>query len=188
MIQDIYTSITQMEPNALRSCVRDLKKRNDSLSLEERIKLHFGLVQMDCLDSAMYQMQAIHKEVTTFGISSDFLAAHPDLKVRLMATYDIWEDACGNVHIEEVSECCCDCDCCQDCCSEDCACCTVPICGVLAFSMCLTACCGDSAGSAFLGCFCGSDSGICCNDAGGLCHIPVDCCCDCINSGCGCDC
>lgn len=142
MIQDIYNTITGMEPKALRSFVRDLKNRSESLSLEERLKLHFGLVQMDCLDSAMYQMQAIRTEITTAGISRDFLAAHPDLKVRLMATYDIWEDACGNVHVDEVEECCCDCECCQDWCNEDGLCCCM-CCGLFSGISALgNACCG----------------------------------------------
>ena len=167
MIQDIYTSITQMEPNALRSCVRDLKKRNDSLSLEERIKLHFGLVQMDCLDSAMYQMQAIHKEITTAGISRDFLAAHPDLKVRLMATYNIWEDACGNIHVKKVDECC-------SCFEGDTACCCGPVCcAIVGYAACF-------GGRVPLDVACGYID---------VCAEPLcSPCCSCIGSGCGCDC
>lgn len=169
MVMELWKNVESMDSTDIKLMIGELKKKDSRMSLEERFKLYFGLLKLDYLDNAMFQMQLIYNEIKDKGLNNEFVVAHPDLKISLMSTFHIWEDGCGNIHIEEI--CCCGPDC------DDCV-----ACGAILLSCaCLSACCP--------GLF-DYDTGFCCNsNEGGCCcnNCCTDCCYDVIcEGGCGC--
>ena len=173
MVSEIWSSVERMETKDTKAMVRELKAKGPDLILEERIRLYFGLVKMNYLDNAMFQMQMIYNEIKEKGLSSDFVSRHPDLKIQLMSAFEIWEDACGNIHIDEVDDCggwCCGCG------------------GCLGVLLCISVCCGTEGLDCALSCI-DPSTGCCCNlEDGGCCcnNCCTDCCCFAVEDGCGC--
>lgn len=173
MVMELWKSIDRMDTTDVRLMVQELKNKSSEISLEERFKLYFGLLKMDYLDNAMFQMQLIYNEIKDKGLNNEFVAAHPDLKINLMSTFNIWEDACGNIHVEEAcdgSECC------------------GPCCGCFGVLLCITMCCGPAP----VEWMCSSidpNTGWLCNFGDGGCCLNNYCCNYCCNiceEGCGC--
>ena len=169
MIAEIWKNVDVMECEDVKGMIKELKIKGSYMTLEERIQLYFGLIKVNCIDNALYQMQMIYEEIKYKGLTSEFLSKHPDLKINLMAGYEIWEGPCGGIHVGPDY-------------SEECeACCCCGGCGGLI--CCFTMCC-DQDGTCLMKA-CDTDTGICCNfEEGGLCCKDNGCC-DCLCC-CGC--
>ena len=176
MVSELWSSVDQMGTNDIKSMISELKSKGTDITLEDRIKLFLGLIKVNYLDNALFQMQMIYNEIKDKGLNSEFVSKHPDLKIQLMSTFEIWEDACGNVHIDEVDSCG---ECGGGCCSCG---------GGFGVLLCITMCCGTEGLDCVFSCI-DPSTGWCCNcDEGGCCinNCCTDCCCEVVEDGCGC--
>ena len=171
MVSEMWQSVEQMGTNDVKKMIRDIRSKGSNISLEERITLYFGLVKLDYLDNAMFQMQMIYNEIKEKGLNSDFLSKHPDLKIRLMSTFRVWEDSCGRIHVDDASgEC------------DDCGTCFCGCGGCFGILFLITMCCG-SEGLDFVFSPIDPTHGWCCNCVDGGCCTSA-CCNDCCTGIC----
>lgn len=175
MISEMREKIDNMGENDLINIICDLESREGELSLDQQIELYLALIKANYLDRAVFQIQLIYNEIKDRGLSSEFVAEHPDLKNNLKAAFRIGEDACGNIFIDEVDPG--DESCCIGCC-----------CGSAGVICCIAACFGQSGADCLLSPI-DPDNGWCCNcNEGGCCCNCCDGCCDTCGRAVGCSC
>lgn len=181
MINELWHSVEKLDEEDIKTMIIKIENQGAEVSLEDRIKLYFGLLKINYIDNALFQMQIIYNEIKYKGLNNEFIAKHPDLKIHLMAKYKIWEDACGNIHVDDENN---ECDECCDGCSY--------CCGCFGILFCITLCCGPQGLECVFSpidpdagwcCNC-QDGGFCCNNCCSECCLNFcdDQCCPGINS------